>query len=67
MEKENERKTKEIKIEKNPNIKQKRSNHFIFVIYDKYTNKFLTYYDKEWDCYFLSDTPMPKGMGFLCT
>ena len=28
MEKENERKIKEIKIEKSPNSKQKRSNHF---------------------------------------
>lgn len=31
----------------------KNNNHYLFVIYDKYTKKFLTYYDEKWDCYFL--------------
>lgn len=38
----------------------KNNSHYLFVVYDKYTKKFLAYYDEKWDCYFLINAKKRK-------
>lgn len=55
---------REIKENKSEEIKN-AEKHYLLVIYDKYTDKFLTYYDKDWDCYFIMNTKKKYNTGSL--
>lgn len=51
-------------LKKNEEIKN-AEKHYLLVVYDKYNNKFLTYYDENWDCYFIMNTKKKYNTGSL--